>query len=723
MVAAGAVALGLSGVLCLLHAYLTRPFWYDEIWRAHFVSEPLTSFWSELTVANTPSALGWLGITRLAGEAFGWHSWSLRLPGFVAVPLLGAAIVVLTRRFAGTASAVFAACWLCLNTTFLDLATQLKPYTVEALVTVCIVVIWTADPLGPPDEVPAAGAPRGPDRGRLVRRTVAGVLALVAVPGIFVVLPLAAVDVWRGPARRWRLVECLPALAFSAVHTVGFVAHQSSQRNGDYWDRQFLAGRGPWAALRFVADQVRATVTGSPPGIDRFDPSLIHGTVLTGPLGSAPAALIAIAVAAAGATGVAALARHRQGRALLAALGGAELMMLGASAARYWPFGPTRTNLYVVPLLVVVVVVGVERAIRSLLSAVCGRLPRGGPQQAAGRSKDALPTLALPGSVIARSLSDSSSELVTESDGSCALPGALDSAVADSPPPPAPAGPARVPGLAGSRVGLARAAVVLPLAAVVAITGCGVLLLQTSLSGSRPLWEHRDRLRGLDLMVDAAIVTRRVARPGDVVAVGGRLARPGWLYAMEASDDGPREPTDLQPGPAGDGRPRRGAVGGTVASAAAERSVGETSASEASTVGSVGAVPAPSRVAAGGSAVDGGSAVGDHRPAGPAADAQAPATGGVGAPTRIARRDTVFFGGAKPALLRQLARRPVPPGHLLVFVFDVERTSLAGQLAPLHRAGWCATQDWNFRLTGVLTRYDRCAPSSPPPRRVIVAYH
>ncbi|MCM3923533.1 hypothetical protein ND748_17920, partial [Frankia sp. AiPs1] len=292
---------------------------------------------------------------------------------------------------------------------------------------------------------------------------------------------------------------------------------------------------------------------------------------------------------------------------------------------------------------------------------------------------------------------------------------------------------------AGSRVGLAHAAVALPLAAVVAISGCGVLLLQTSLSGSRPLWEHRDRLRGLDLMVDAAVVTRRVARPGDVVAVGGRLARPGWLYAMEASDDGPREPADRQPGPGGDGRSRRGGAGGTADSASAGvtsansagvtsagvTSAHEPSAHEPSAVDSVVTVPALRGAAAvtGGSAAGGVSAVGDHRPAGPVADARVPAMGRVGAPARIARGNTVFFGGAEPALLGQLAHRPVLPGHLLVFVFDIERTGLSGQLASLHRAGWCATQDWNFRLTGVLTRYDRCTPSVPPPRRVIVAYH
>ncbi len=297
--------------------------------------------------------------------------------------------------------------------------------------------------------------------------------------------------------------------------------------------------------------------------------------------------------------------------------------MLGASAVRYWPFGPTRTNLYVVPLFVVVVMVGAERVIRSLLSMVLDQLSRGGPQQAAERSKGALPTpLPLPGSVISRSLSDFSPGSMTEGDGGSALPGTAVPAPAASPEtlPPALAGPARVPPLAGSRLGRARAAVAFPIAVVIAITGCGVLLAQTSLSGSRPLWEHRDRLRGLDLMVDAALVTRRVARPGDVVAVGGRLARPGWLYAMEVSDDGPRDPADLLPGPGRDQRSRPGGAGGTA----------DAAADETSAVGSLVTVPAP-RGAVGGTGglvVDGARAVGGHRPTDLAAGTRVAVAGG-----------------------------------------------------------------------------------------------
>lgn len=533
--AAVGVAAVIVGVLGLLQAYLSRPFWYDEIWRAHVVSEPARSLWAELAVANTPSALGWFGLTRLSGDVFGWHSWALRLPGFVAVPLLGAVIVIVARRFTGVTAAVAAACWVCLNSTFLDLATQLKPYALETLAATAILALWMVD--SPSDHAgerasrtyrPSPGSP-GLDKGRFVRRAAAGVLALFAVPGIFLIVPLAAVDLWRGPRRRWRLLECSPALVLAGLHTVVFVAHQSSQRNGVYWDRQFLAGRGPLDAIRFVADQLRLTLTGSPPGIDRFDPSLVHGALPLGSLSPWVALLLGLVIAGTGAIGGWTLAGRPDGRLLLAALAGTELMMLAASAGRYWPFGPTRTNAFVVPMLIVVVLVGAERVLRWLVLFLRQQSPGKAPQiDAEGSSAvDPIPT---PGSiVISRSLSEFS-PLLHAPDGSAR--------------PLAPSAAARPGAPAGGR---ALIAVALVAVALVGLVSSGGLLAGNSLAGSRLLWDHRDRMRGLDLMVDAAIATRRVAGPDDVVAVGGRLARPGWLYAMEASADGSRDPSALPP--------------------------------------------------------------------------------------------------------------------------------------------------------------------------------
>lgn len=547
LVLGGFVALALVAPTVLLAAYLPRPFWYDEIWRGHFVSEPLGSLWSELSVANTPSALGWFASVRAAGDLFGWHSWALRLPGFLALPALGVAVAVLVRRFAGGAAAVFAVCWLCLNATFLDLATQLKPYTVEALVTVIVVLLW-------PD--PAEGGARAAG----VRRAAAGIVALWSVPAVFVIVPLAALDVAsRGPARYRRLVAALPVVGLVAAHTLVFVGHQSAQRAGRYWDSQFLAGRDPAAAVAFVAEQFWKTITGSPPGIDRFDPSVVPGYVDLPhflPWLAAPAILVF------GAVGVAVLARRPDGRRVLAVLLGAETLMLAASAVRFWPFGPTRTNLFVVPLLVLVVVVGADHVVRAVA------------RRAMVRS---------------------------------AAPLSVASAVS---------------------------------AVLVVLLGAGATLAG-GLSGDRLLWERRDRLRGLDLMVDATVATRRLVRPGDVVVVGGRLARPGWIYAMEESTDEPREPAAL---PA-----------------------------------------APADLAAG---------------------TEAP---------RVRRVDTVFvdpgrldsFGQRSP-LAAELAgsRRPQ---RLVVFVFDIEERAMAPVLATLRGAGWCAGEQWTFRLTGSVTVYDRCS--------------
>ncbi|CAO5193216.1 Glycosyltransferase RgtA/B/C/D-like domain-containing protein [Frankia sp. AiPs1] len=675
--AAGAVAAVLVGVLCLLRDYLIRPFWYDEIWRAHVVSEPARSLWAELGVANTPSALGWLGVTRLFGDAFGWHSWSLRLPGFLAVPLLGVAIVLVASRYAGAVTAVLAAGWICLNSTFLDLATQLKPYALETLASAVILILWAGDHLptaapasltaaptaprtdqpGPPpregaDRGPQARVPAGRDAegvkaARLVRRTAAGLVALFSVPGIFVIAPLSALDLWRGPRRRARLLECLPALALVGVHTVVFVAHQSSQRNGVYWDQQFLAGRGPFAALRFIAEQIRFTLTGSPPGIDRFDPSLVHGSVPLGASGPLLTVLLALVILGGAAVGTRTLARRPDGRQLLAALGGAELMMLGASAGRYWPFGPTRTNLFIAPMIVVVVMVGFGRVIRRLVLVVNREFPGKGPEAVADGPTVVIPTPSKPTLEV-----EPSHSVPISRSGSSAVPLPAETARAfpSSPPPTISRLGATLPGGASppraGRPHVALPGLALAAAALLALLGSGALLAANSTAGARLVWDHRDRTRGLDLMVDAAIATRRAARSGDVVAVGGRLARPGWLYAMEASDDGARDPADLPP----------------VQSA--------------------------------------------HRAGAPVSLSRSGFTDG---PSRIARTDTIFFGGSVSPLATQLNARRVAPRGLLVFVIDIESRELAGEVAALPRAGWCPARSWTFRLTGVLTRYDRCA--------------
>ena len=452
-VAAGLAGLSLAVCVALL-GKITRPFWYDEVWRPHFVGEPAATFWSELANANVPSALGWIGLTRLIGEVVGWHAWALRAPVVLSLPLLAAAGYLLARRFTcagavGTVAAAAAAATLGVAGTIVDAGTQLKPYSIEALVTVAVVGLWVWR-----DDWPTGGRP-------VLRRTLAGLLCLFSVPAVFVIVPLAVADVGFGRGRR-RLVaagRAAPGVVVAGLHALLFVGHQSAQRGGTFWDTNFLAGRGLAGGLRFVGAELLAIASGAPPGVDLPDPNLVHPATDATWVARwlfAPAVVVAFAVGArtvVARTVVArSAARRRDGQYLLAALVGAEGIQLAASAGRYWPFGAVRTNLFVVPLLVVVVAAGAARLARSI------RWRR-------DRLAASLGALVVTGLVVAVALSSTT---------------ALD-----------------------------------------------------------PLWRERDRTRPIELLGDATAITRSVYQPGDLVVVGGRLARPGWSYAMELSDDAP----------------------------------------------------------------------------------------------------------------------------------------------------------------------------------------
>jgi hypothetical protein len=244
--------------------------------------------------------------------------------------------------------------------------------------------------------------------------------------------------------------------------------------------------------------------------------------------------------------------------------------MLAASAVRYWPFGPTRTNLFVVPLLVLVVVTGAATVGRRLGSAA----------RAAWAAEGAG----------------------------------------------------------------ARAIAAAPAAAIGALLLFAIGVQAGSTAPDRAVWNRRDRTRGLDLMVDAAIATRRLHRVGDLVVVGGRLVRPGWIYAMEAGDDAAVHPAGLPPAPAG------------------------------------------SSIVAAGSRVRAGS----DPPRVARADTVFLSSLGDG------------------TLLRELRARTSPPRRLLVFIFEADRDAVRPDLGDLRRSGWCAADAWTFDQTGMLTVFNRC---------------
>lgn len=508
-----ALAGAVVAVLAVLHTVLTRPLWYDEIWRPHFLSAPPADYWSQLASANTPSALGWAVLVRLVGDVAGWHAVALRVPELVALVALPVVAYAFIRRFAGVAAAGLAAASLGLSGVVVDLGTQLKPYSVEALASLVIVWLWIKAPN------------TAPWHRRLAWRTAAGLVALFSVPAALLVIPLAAVDVasagygyrygsWRVGWRHrlWAAGTAAPAVAICGLHTWLFIGHQSSQRASQFWDTQFLAGRGPLGGLRFVAGELVRIFGGAPTGVDRYDPNLVHpatDSTFAAAWLLAPAAAVAFVVGAAALTRGTTLSRtvwgiggaHRpsdrpatadDGGYVVAAVLGALALALVASAGRYWPFGANRTNLFLVPLLVTVVATGADRLGRRALRAD----PLAHLDHVRRRASTAR-RLGLHWLVRGGRLAETGWRRLGR------------------------------PGREAARVVLAVMVVVL-IAAPLA-----------SASALRPLWHGRAQIRPVALMVDATTQTRRLYRPGDVVVVGGRLARSGWLYAMDVSADGP----------------------------------------------------------------------------------------------------------------------------------------------------------------------------------------
>ena len=366
-----------------LHTGWARPMWFDEMWRAWTASVPTGQVWSQLSAsAGPPSALGWLAAVRGTFELFGWHAEVARYVSIAALTGLAAATYLLARTVLGRLAAVCCGLLTGFGGQVLNQGTELKPYVPEMLVTVAIVGIWVT--------APRSGARVGATRSRLLRFDAVGVLGVCALPAPFVVVPLALADILSGPAprdgsgdgssagssgrplgrvggwftRRVRVcLETLVAIVPVAAHSVFFVGPQSELRSAAYWDPNFAAGRGLSGALRFGVTQVHLIASDFPPYVTNVRSSLHgwHGELFADGLRALP-----WVVAAAWLLGTWALRRTHRGRLLLAVAVGAEVGMFGASAARFWPFGPVRTNLFLIPVLMVVAAAGITELARLL---------------------------------------------------------------------------------------------------------------------------------------------------------------------------------------------------------------------------------------------------------------------------------------------------------------------------------------------------------------------
>jgi hypothetical protein len=324
-------------LLAQVRGKLSLPLWYDEQWRAYHFSLT-TGFWRELRHVNTATAAGWVMVERASVFAFGNVEWAWRLPQVLALPALGWATWRVAGHWLGTvASAVIAAAVLA-SGPVVGHATELKPFTTEALCCVVALLLW----------LEASDPRRHPTMLRLAMYVGIGLCALVAVPVVFAIAPLLAVDLARGLRRRDELLRragpAMLAGGMALVHLVWFVLPQRSSANVHYWDANFLPGSGKLAfvtrQLATFVPEVVSNYQPLPPGVNR--------AVIT---------LLVVGLVA----GTAFALTDRLAWPLPVALAGALAIELVASALRLWPFGFVRVNVFLVPLFYLLTGFGVAR--------------------------------------------------------------------------------------------------------------------------------------------------------------------------------------------------------------------------------------------------------------------------------------------------------------------------------------------------------------------------
>jgi hypothetical protein len=352
---------------------LSKPFWYDEQWRAYHVSLAGPSFWRQIRQANSPIAGGWVLLEKGAALLLGNLEWALRLPMALGFALAVVFTWLVGRRLLGRVGGLLVAGALAINGPLFAYAPELKPYTVEAMATVGALLLWLWA--------------RDPDRGqwrRLAAYTGIGLLAVLATGLIFVLVPLFALDLaavvpsrrspvelarlrFRWPSRSGsasparalggRLVPDAVAGGIALTHLVWFVLPQSVQLGATYWRAQFVPHGSVGQAWHFAVTQVAGWV-----------PEVVTGTLR-------PSAAIGWLLGLALLAGTAvAIVLERRLLVLPVTLFGALALEYVAAARWRWPFGFVRVNLFLVPLVYLLAGAGIVRSLALLARFARGRL-------------------------------------------------------------------------------------------------------------------------------------------------------------------------------------------------------------------------------------------------------------------------------------------------------------------------------------------------------------
>jgi len=359
LLAVAALVVGAGLIEFWLRHLLTRPFYYDEAWRAYDISLG-PNFLSRLPVAASPLALGWVGIENVARLVFGNTEAGLRTPMFLGLPVLAVATYLLARRWLGTWISFGVAALLLLNTWIINYALQLKSYSYEGLLAIAAVALYLL--LQRTDLSPAR---------LLGLYALLGLACVFSLPNLFVVVPLLVLDLVRvlraGQAVALRIAGEALAGGIALVHYLAFVRPQSGV--ADIAFQTHYAPHAPAAFVRFVIDGVGSYVPLIVTGVAGGARSLGTPSYVLPP---AAYYLLTAVVWVLLAAGIVAAARDAAGRALVVAVGGALLLQLIASTVHRWPFGMLRVNVFLLPLLYILAGIGAVALARWLRGPLRG---------------------------------------------------------------------------------------------------------------------------------------------------------------------------------------------------------------------------------------------------------------------------------------------------------------------------------------------------------------
>ncbi len=368
LAAAVVVAAGVpTAMLLSLWQNLTVTFWYNEQWRAYYISLP-GNWWAGLKGDGGPFTAGWFFLERAAASLFGSTELVLRLPTALFLPLGCVLLLFLARRWMPLGAALVVALVGGLTGTLFIYAVQLSEYEIDAAAVVAIVLLHEI----------AGDVDASQWRSPRIYLAYAGVgLACVfSTPAVFVAAPILLLDTLRAlraRALRPQTIGAAGAGLIAVLHLELFIRPQNALTKSDYWDVNFLPHNGVGNQIAFVWDGLRGFVTGTFTGSD-----VPYLPVLLSPRYSW---ILSVAFGVLFCLGVVVAARSPRGRALLVGIGGSLVLTLIASYVRYWPFGFVRTNFYLVPLLVLVAGIGAAGAATFLIGRIRARPDRAGPSR------------------------------------------------------------------------------------------------------------------------------------------------------------------------------------------------------------------------------------------------------------------------------------------------------------------------------------------------------